>query len=504
MMKHSTARSPLRRLAAALRTTSQAPNSLRFQLLSRSLLVLTALLIVIGVLQYVLMKDFLYRSKAESIHSQIMSISAETWRSFAEDMRDSNRRPMLFFPDASISYIDERGTVIAVPNGLSRQKLPKEAGRFPQKSQTRYQEQRQGGAYSILRTHDGDEQLVVERSIELRGQRAGSIQISVSTEPMREVVLRQTMIYLLLALAALVGGLLTLLPVIRRTLVPLFNLIGTVELIDAGKLNERFPTGQGQRELDRLAVSFNRMLERLETSFKAEQEAKEQMRRFVADASHELRTPLTSIHGFLEVLLRGAMHRPEQLKTSLTSMHSESVRINKLVSDLLLLAKLDRAPRMEWAVVDLAQLLDQMKPQLELLAGERELILQLPPRAQGTFDRDKLKQVVLNLFHNAVQHTDPQQGCIRLSVTADSDVLTLTVTDNGVGIPQEHVPHVFERFYRSDAARTRKSGGSGLGLAITQSIVELHGGHIRADSKDGEGSVFTVRLPVTGGSGAIG
>lgn len=158
------------------------------------------------------------------------------------------------------------------------------------------------------------------------------------------MLIRQLLTFLFLSLIAMLIGLLGFLPVLKRTLVPLFNIVHTVEQIDAGNLARRFPPHQGQREIDRLAESFNGMLERLEASFEAERETKKQMRRFIADASHELRTPLTSIHGFLEVLLRGAANQPDQLHKALKSMHGESERLNKLVHDLLLLAKLDRTP----------------------------------------------------------------------------------------------------------------------------------------------------------------
>lgn len=150
-------------------------------------------------------------------------------------------------------------------------------------------------------------------------------------------------------------------------------MVDTVKQIDAGNLSERFPTHQGQVEMDRLAASFNGMLERLEVSFEAEKEAKEQMRRFAADASHELRTPLTSIHGFLEVLLRGAYQQPEPLLKALKSMHGESVRINKLVEDLLLLARLDRSPSFQKTEGVLDEMLHEMEPQLRLLAGDRKV-----------------------------------------------------------------------------------------------------------------------------------
>jgi two-component system OmpR family sensor kinase len=288
---------------------------------------------------------------------------------------------------------------------------------------------------------------------------------------------------------------LAFIPVLRKTLVPLSKMVDTVEQIDAGNLAERLPVEQGQLEIDRLAVSFNGMLERLESSFEAEKEAKEQMRRFVADASHELRTPLTSIHGFIEVLLRGAMDQPDKLHKALNSMYAESERMKKLVQNLLLLAKLDRSPMIQLSEGDLDGIIKEMAPQLRVLAGKRNVSLKLTSNLRCRFDEDKMKQVLLNLFHNAVQHTDPEKGDIQLSLDKVADGVELTVRDNGPGISEEHFPYLFDRFYRSDPSRSRKYGGTGLGLAITKSIVELHGGTIRVESAEGEGSVFHVGLP---------
>lgn len=290
-------------------------------------------------------------------------------------------------------------------------------------------------------------------------------------------------------------GLLALLPVLRRTLIPLSNMVDTAAQIDAGNLDRRFPTQQGQVEVDRLAESFNGMLHRLEVTFSAEKETQEQMRRFIADASHELRTPLTSIHGFLEVLLRGAANQPEQLETALQSMHSESLRLNKLVEDLLLLSKLDRTPYAELEVGYLDQTLMEMEPQLRILAGERRLVLTIQPDLECRFNPDQIKQVVLNLFQNAVQHTDSFEGVIRVSLLKAHEKVQLVIQDNGPGISPEHINHIFERFYRSDNSRNRREGGAGLGLSITKAIVEGHGGTIQVSSKVGEGTRVQVTFP---------
>lgn len=470
------------------------PDSLSFQLLSRSLLVMAALLVLIGVFQYAVMRDYLYRDKAAGIQSQIMSIPPDLWQPLLGPRAGDNgqsRFPVLFSPDSTMAFIDAEGNFTDLTD--SRFQL----GTAPKLAPEDYQgalRQKHGVNYKVVDTAGG-EQLVVLQPIESRGYRGGIVQVSVSTKPLKEVLLRQSATFLGLALLALIAGLLAFIPVLRKTLVPLSKMADTVEQIDAGNLAERFPTGQGQIEIDTLAFSLNGMLERLESSFKAEQEAKEQMRRFVADASHELRTPLTSIHGFLEVLLRGAMNEPEKLEKSLKSMHVESERMKKLVQDLLLLAKLDRTPVIDPAAGELDRVIKEMGSQLRLLAGERTVALRLVSQAHCLFDEDKIKQVILNLFQNAVQHTDSVKGQIEISLEKAGDGYELSVRDNGVGITEEHLPHLFDRFYRVDTSRTRKYGGAGLGLSITKSIIEIHGGTIRAESSVGKGSVFHVWLP---------
>jgi two-component system OmpR family sensor kinase len=350
--------------------------------------------------------------------------------------------------------------------------------------------------YQIVENDRGVQQLVVFQPIIHRGQLLGIVQVSTSTGPLKDILIRQLITFISLATLALVIGLIAFLPILRRTLVPLSKMVNTVEQINAGNLNERLPVNQGQMEIDRLAVSFNGMLERLESAFAAEKEAKEQMRRFIADASHELRTPLTSIHGFLEVLLRGDVaSKPEQLQKALVSMYSESERLTKLVQDLLLLARLDRKPTFQMKEGLLDEVLREMEPQLRLLAGNRSVHFSVQSHVRTAFDRDRIKQVILNLFQNAVQHTDPDHGMIRVSLDRVPEGVMLSVQDNGPGLPEEHLPHLFERFYRIDTSRTRKSGGAGLGLAITKSIVELHGGKVQVESKPGEGARFSVFLP---------
>jgi len=494
------------------------PNSLRFQILSRSLILMAALLGIIGFFQYMFMQGFIYENEASSLQNQIQSIPPPAWEQMASNSPDnppniqdkpinpndglpsdnvSGENPHLprffFLPNASIALIDGSGNFSVLSNSTTNTATP------PRLTNQEYQDAMVPNlriTYRIVNQTEGGEQLLILQPIQTRSPSIEVIQVSVSTKPMKTMLIQQLVTFLSLAVLALIGGILVFIPVLRKTLIPLSKMVTTVEQIDAGNLAERLPVEQGQLEVDRLAISFNGMLERLDSSFQAEKEAKEQMRRFVADASHELRTPLTSIHGFLEVLLRGAMNQPDKLHKSLKSMYAESERMKKLVQDLLLLAKLDRSPINQLTYGELDVVIKEMAPQLRLLAGNRKVSLQLASNLRCQFDEDKMKQVILNLFHNAVQYTDPEIGNIQLSLDIGSHGVELIVRDNGSGIPEEHLPYLFDRFYRSDPSRARKYGGAGLGLAITKSIVELHGGTIRVESVEGKGTVFYVGIPV--------
>ncbi|MCD1258867.1 HAMP domain-containing histidine kinase [Paenibacillus athensensis] len=503
------------------------PHSLHFQLLSRSLLILSVLLLLIGVSQYVLIQQYAYRDKAAGLKSQLRSIPPEAWEEQLEghsgdprDMDDAaGRSPMKregtqgqgqgqhrggkdggnapFNLRANeftaIALYDEAGKLHELNPELNHEESPLLTAETYAKAKT---SDPRKPTYFVATNADGVKMLVVLQPVEFRGKLLGIAQASCSIGPVQQMLMLVLVTFIFLSIVALGAALMSFLPVLRRTLVPLSQIVETVGRIDAGKLDERLPDQQGQHEIDRLSHSFNGMLERLEASFLAEKELQSQMRRFIADASHELRTPLTSIHGFLEILLRGAASNEEQLRRSLTSMYSESERLKKLVEDLLFLAKMDRTPAPRKSPGSLRSVVLEMEPQLRVLAGARTVEVDPGDESTLLFDRDKIKQVILNLFQNAVQHTDAAQGRIEVKVKPAGSLIGIAIRDNGPGIPAEHVPHLFERFYRIDASRARKYGGAGLGLAITQSIVEAHGGRIEVESRVGEGATFLVLLPL--------
>lgn len=485
------------------------PRSLRSQLLARSLFILAALFLLIGIFQFWIMESFLYRNQAKTMEEQMMSMPP-VWLGLSSrnesfnnpfagqagtDARVSGNR-MLYIPDRSLALFDQNGTfedIFGKEDGLAAPQLT--AAEY--KTITDQLMDKRHAPYQIVTDRTGSEQLIVFASPGPRNRDFTMVQMGTPTKPIRDLMVKQLLIFIMLSILAMVAGLILYTKTLRRTLIPLSSMVDTVQRIDAGSLAERLPATQGQQEVDQLAQSFNGMLERLEQSFEAERESKEQMQRFLSDASHELRTPLTSIHGFIEVLQRGAASNHEQLYRALDSMYGESVRINKLVEDLLMLTKLDQAPKQEQEIVQLDHLLMEMQPQLNMMARERHVHFDLTAGISIMAEPHKLKQVILNLFHNAVQHTHPESGSITVALYAVHNKAELTVQDNGTGIEPEHLPHIFERFYRTSSSRSRKEGGAGLGLAITHSIVEAHGGSIAVNSKLGSGTTFTILLPLS-------
>ena len=294
------------------------------------------------------------------------------------------------------------------------------------------------------------------------------------------------LIFAIVALAALLTG-----AVFSRIITkPIVNLTGVIGLMSKGDFAARVPeTGSG--ELKHLATAFNSMSERLQTLDQSRNE-------FVSNASHELKTPLAT----MKILIESLIYQPEmesELRTEfLSDINSEINRLAAIVSDLLTLVQADaHNMRLEREKLSLAALVKEIAHRLEPLAAQRQQSLTLTLDDSGDMyaDKSKLRQVIYNLIDNAMKYTQ-DVGLIALSVTREGRDIILTVNDNGPGIKSENLPHVFERFYRIDKARSRDSGGTGLGLSIVRQIVTLHGGTIRAISEEGKGSTFIVNLPI--------
>lgn len=287
-------------------------------------------------------------------------------------------------------------------------------------------------------------------------------------------------------LVAILGGYL----LVRRALRPVEEIAQKARQITQHNLSERLPVSRSGDELERLSISLNHMIGRLE-------DAIQNSKRFVADASHELRTPLTVLRGELENLTQnGGLNEAE--RDTLGSMLEEVERLAHIVDGLVALSRLDAGDvKTEWVQFDLAELAATTADQMSLLAEDKGISVacnaQEGIRVKG--DRARIKQVVVNLLDNAIKYT-AAGGSIQLNVTRQNGHALLDVADSGIGIRSGDLPHIFERFFRVDKARSRDLGGAGLGLAIVKSICTAHEGQVKVESIEGQGSHFKVELPL--------
>ncbi|MFC4147092.1 HAMP domain-containing sensor histidine kinase [Micromonospora mangrovi] len=345
----------------------------------------------------------------------------------------------------------------------------------------------------------------------------------------------------LLWIDLLVGGAVLLIlasvgaAIVRTSLKPLVDIERTAAAIAGGDLTRRVPDPEDGHpcptsELGRLARALNAMLAQIEAAFTARaaseaaarsaevsardaavsaqasearaRRSEERMRQFIADASHELRTPLTTIRGFAELYRQGAARQPEQTAGLLRRIEDEAARMGLLVEDLLLLARMDRERPITLAPVELPVLASDGVQAARAVDPERRIELDIQPGAGPLVvlgDDARLRQVIGNLMTNALTHTPPDASVTLRLRTEPGNLAVIEVADTGPGLTPEQAERVFERFYRADAARTRRAGGptsTGLGLAIVAALVAAHHGTVEATGTPGGGATFRVRLPL--------
>jgi signal transduction histidine kinase len=276
----------------------------------------------------------------------------------------------------------------------------------------------------------------------------------------------------------------------RSVTKPVRALSASAERIAGGHYDERVPV-TGRDELSELAVRFNQMAQRLD-------EVESMRRHLIADVSHELRTPLTAIQGSMEGLMDGVLPPTDE---TYQQIHTEAQRLNRLVDDLQELSRVEaRAYELHLESLEVAPLIQTVMKRLGPVAASKKITLTSPaagalPRIRG--DEDRLVQVLSNLVSNALQYT-PAGGSVEIAARQVGKDVEFSVRDTGAGIGAEHLANVFDRFYRVDKSRSRQAGGgSGIGLTIARSLVEAHGGRIRAESGGaGKGSTFTFTVPI--------
>lgn len=349
------------------------------------------------------------------------------------------------------------------------------------------------------RAPDGSRWLIVSQAIPLLAtddQRPNrGLLIFARPEPRVLQVFRETFLRPLFQ-AGVVAVLLSVLlaVVISRSVArPLQKVAAAAESIAQGDYNQQIPV-QGPDEVRRVASSFNTMAAQVAATQQAQRD-------FVANVSHDLKTPLTSVTGWSQALLDGTAGKPEQQEQAVRIIHDEAGRMTRMVEQLLDLAKIESGQlQLNREPVDLAQLMQEVHRNLARRAEEKEvhLAMEIAPVAAVAGDRDRLVQILTNLVDNALNHTPPG-GRVQITLKPYGDrAAELIVQDSGPGIPPEDLSRIFERFYRVDRSRHRTSErqGVGLGLAIVKELVEAHNGRITAHSHPGQGSTFTLHLPL--------
>jgi len=316
------------------------------------------------------------------------------------------------------------------------------------------------------------------------------VQVGGSLSPLRTTLNQlKALLFLVLPLTVILTGLAGLL-LVRMTLKPVDKMVGALHEIESDRLGLRLPLPRTDDEIRRLAETFNDLLARLEKDFLSQQQ-------FSQDLSHELRTPLTILKGDLEVTLK-KLRSPQEYEAVLKSSLEEINTINGILDQLLMLARWEnREIPLRLSVFDLRSLTEQVLSHIRVLAERKQIRLSLQAPAVLPFSGDdaQLRTVLVNLLDNGIKYS-ASGGTIDIRLMDDDEAVGIVISDQGLGITEEKLPHIFDRFYRVEDSRT--SSGFGLGLSIVKSIVEAHRGMIEVESRPGQGTVFRLTFPRSG------
>jgi heavy metal sensor kinase len=454
-------------------------NSVRTRLTLWYAGVLGVSLIAFAFLIYYAAANIFYQRQDEMLRSTAETVASAYMEELEEEhsVVKANQVVLaeLVFPNRYVEILDFNGQAMAWSENLAGHNWPVPAATLAEARQ-------QSAGFTVV---NNLRVAVVPLTRDGYGFAAVAEPLSVVDEGLRR--LRRDFIAgvpLVLLVATIAGYFLA-----RKTLSPIASMNQQTQRITAENLSARLDVRNEADELGGLAATINQLLARLEHSFKEQQ-------RFVADASHELRTPLAVLRGETEVAL-SQTRSVDEYKASLNLIKDEAERLSRIVEDLFILARqpLDQ-PRMVKRPVRLNELVGECARAAQVLAAQKGLKVTVNAPIDLTVDGDEelLQRMILNLLDNAVKYT-PAQGEIGIELAGNNGDARIMVRDSGIGIPREDQPHVFDRFYRVDKARSRSMGGAGLGLSIAHWIATAHGGNISVESQPGKGSIFTIKLP---------
>ncbi|HZR31390.1 MAG TPA: heavy metal sensor histidine kinase [Terriglobales bacterium] len=464
-------------------------HSLRFRVAAWYAAVLAVTVVLFGFAVYMGLGRYLeqtlrtsLRHKAKDVALNVAKVPAKGEPWFANEMNEDFDNNKMFLrvsrQDGSVLY----QSIAPADKGFDPQKVPRISGQVEQD-------------ISADRTLPDARRLIVEAMpVTTPDGKRFLVETGALFQPI-EHALHGLVVVLAVGLpfilaCAIAGGYLLM----YRALYPVNEIARQAEQITSRNLSERLPVLKTGDELERLSTALNRMIARLDEAF-------QHINRFSADVSHELRTPLTILRGELEYVTERQRLAPEVLDT-LGSALEEIDRLTKIVENLLAISRVDAGEtRMEQQRIDLADLASTTAEQMQLLADEKLVSLRyrLQPGIRVQGDPSRLRQILVNLLDNAIRYTG-EEGWVEIAVYTQAGNAILEVSDNGAGISAESLPHLFERFYRADKARSRYSGGAGLGLSIVKSICVAHGGNVSVSSQEGRGSTFRVELPLATGA----
>jgi len=379
-------------------------------------------------------------------------------------------------PDVFVQICDTSGKILAMSDNLRRDRLP-----IPKSGLS---EQR----YETVSLKPGSEIRLLTVPLLNEGQTIAYLVVAESLRLVSESLKSAAQYMTVYGVVVLLLTQVIVVSLLASGLAPMTSVARTAEaIVRTGDMSRRVPLPRGRDEPSQIAEAFNTVVERVDGLLQAQA-------RLLADTSHELRNPLTVLRTDLDLLKRDldSTMRAEVGEEA----EREADRMARLVDELLLLSTPKIESTLRHEPLSLAEVAVETVRSFQKVAGERRLSVDVDPDAWVLGDGDRLRQILRNLLDNAVRYTSPQ-GRIRVTVVRKRGHSILTVEDDGVGIPAADLPHVFDRFYRVDPARSRQSGGTGLGLSIVRALVEGHGGTVRAAQAAPHGAIFEVTLPAS-------